>query len=104
MFILLALITIITLLAEEIAKGNAISYRYNYVIFTCVIRLALANSLTGVNISQVILSVMLKLVTGTRPYRYGLNCSQFRGVVIIPPWSSAWTKKKGRQKGEEKRA
>ncbi|EGI58447.1 hypothetical protein G5I_13413 [Acromyrmex echinatior] len=50
--ILLALITIITVLAEEIAKGNATSYRCNYVIFTCVIRLALANSLTGVNISQ----------------------------------------------------
>lgn len=39
----LALITIITLFAEEIMKGNATSYRCNYVIFTRVIRLAPAN-------------------------------------------------------------
>lgn len=67
-----------------------------------MIRLALANPLTGVNISPVILSAMLKLVTGTRRYRYGSNCSQFRGVAIIPPWSSAWTVKKGGEGGGQR--
>ncbi|TGZ57400.1 Uncharacterized protein DBV15_05795, partial [Temnothorax longispinosus] len=52
-FELIALITIITPLAEEIARGNATLYRCNYVIFTRVIRLALANPLTGVNISRI---------------------------------------------------
>jgi len=46
---------------------------------------------------------MLKLVTGTRRYRYGSNCSQFRGVAIISPWSSTSTSREGGQEEEEKK-
>lgn len=102
-FTLLALITIITPFAEEIARGNATLCRCNYVIFTRVIRLALANPLTDVNISRVILSAMLKLVTGTRRYRYSSNCSRFRSVAIIPPWSSNIDGKKERRERERRK-